>query len=180
MLLYTACSYHHILLAHSYRLVPNPYRYKGELGFFDNYVIPLAKKLKECNVFGVSSDECLNYALQNRAEWEERGQDIVKEMQQAIEDKVRAAEAWESMPGEELDINLADTSDSTRSSDDPIKTPTNGPEATTTVVSKTPLSPTARRPSARLRPLSPRPMPVAAISRPLTPFEAFCDEIVDC
>lgn len=38
----------------------------GELGFFDNYVIPLAKKLKECGVFGVSSDEYLNYALENR------------------------------------------------------------------------------------------------------------------
>jgi len=33
--------------------------YKGELWFFDNYVIPLAKKLEECNVFGVASDECL-------------------------------------------------------------------------------------------------------------------------
>jgi hypothetical protein len=41
---------------------------RGELGFFDNNIIPLAKKLKECNVFGVSSDEYLNYALQNQAE----------------------------------------------------------------------------------------------------------------
>jgi len=23
-------------------------RYQGEIGFFDNYVIPLAKKLKDC------------------------------------------------------------------------------------------------------------------------------------
>ena len=45
--------------------------------FFDNYVIPLSKKLKECGVFGVSSDEYLNYALQNRAEWETRGEEIV-------------------------------------------------------------------------------------------------------
>ena len=37
--------------------------YKGELGFFDFYIIPLAKKLKECGVFGVSSDEYLNYAV---------------------------------------------------------------------------------------------------------------------
>jgi hypothetical protein len=59
---------------------PSTFWYKGELGFFDNYVIPLAKKLKECNVFGVSSDEYLNYALQNRAEWEQRGQEIVAEM----------------------------------------------------------------------------------------------------
>ena len=54
--------------------------YKGELTFFDHYVIPLAKKLKECNVFGVSSDECLNYALRNRAEWEARGEEMVTEM----------------------------------------------------------------------------------------------------
>jgi hypothetical protein len=54
--------------------------YKGELGFFDFYIIPLAKKLKECGVFGVSSDEYLSYALQNRKEWEERGLDIVQQM----------------------------------------------------------------------------------------------------
>jgi hypothetical protein len=54
--------------------------YKGEIGFFDFYIIPLAKKLKECGVFGVSSDEYLSYALQNRKEWEERGEEMVKEM----------------------------------------------------------------------------------------------------
>lgn len=42
---------------------PANFWYQGELGFFDNYIIPLAKKLKDCNVFGVSSDECLVYAL---------------------------------------------------------------------------------------------------------------------
>ena len=30
--------------------------YKGEIGFLDFYVIPLAKKLATCGVFGVSSD----------------------------------------------------------------------------------------------------------------------------
>jgi 3'5'-cyclic nucleotide phosphodiesterase len=54
--------------------------YKGEIGFFDYYIIPLAKKLKECGVFGVSSDEYLSYALQNRNEWEQRGEDLVAEM----------------------------------------------------------------------------------------------------
>eukprot|EP00934_Nitzschia_sp_Nitz4_P007001 Nitzschia sp. Nitz4//scaffold300_size22576//11739//15615//NITZ4_008544-RA/size22576-augustus-gene-0.9-mRNA-1//1//CDS//3329546985//6991//frame0 len=57
--------------------------YKGELGFFDFYVIPLAKKLKDCGVFGKSSDEYLTYALANRNEWERRGQEIVAEMLQA-------------------------------------------------------------------------------------------------
>lgn len=40
--------------------------YQSELGFFDFYVIPLAKKLKDCGVFGVSSDEYLDYAISNR------------------------------------------------------------------------------------------------------------------
>jgi hypothetical protein len=43
-------------------------------------VIPLAKKLKGCNVFGASSNECLNYATQNRDEWQRRGEQIVAEM----------------------------------------------------------------------------------------------------
>jgi hypothetical protein len=59
---------------------PSLFWYRGEIGFFDNYIIPLAMKLKECHVFGVSSDECLNYALQNRKEWSERGELMVQEM----------------------------------------------------------------------------------------------------
>jgi hypothetical protein len=31
-------------------------------------------------VFGVSSDEYLNYAVQNRKEWEVRGQEVTAEM----------------------------------------------------------------------------------------------------
>jgi hypothetical protein len=54
--------------------------YKGELWFYDNYVIPLAKKLNECGVFGVASAECLSYALDNRREWESKGEEIVKRM----------------------------------------------------------------------------------------------------
>jgi class 3 adenylate cyclase len=54
--------------------------YKGELWFFDNYVIPLAKKVEECNVFGVTSDECLNYANANRNEWFAKGEKVVADM----------------------------------------------------------------------------------------------------
>jgi hypothetical protein len=54
--------------------------YQGEIWFFDNYVIPLAAKLRECGVFGVSSDECLSYARENRRLWEENGEAIVREM----------------------------------------------------------------------------------------------------
>ena len=51
--------------------------YMGEQGFFDFYVIPLAKKLATCGVFGVSSDEYLQYAQRNREEWEQKGQELV-------------------------------------------------------------------------------------------------------
>jgi hypothetical protein len=54
--------------------------YKGELWFYDNYIIPLAKKLDECQVFGASSDEFLTYALDNRNEWEMKGETIVDEL----------------------------------------------------------------------------------------------------
>lgn len=49
--------------------------YQGQIGFFDNYIIPLAKKLKECGVFGVAGNEYLSYALENRREWELKGQE---------------------------------------------------------------------------------------------------------
>jgi Adenylate and Guanylate cyclase catalytic domain/3'5'-cyclic nucleotide phosphodiesterase len=59
---------------------PSESWYEDELCFFDFYVIPLAMQLRSCGVFGVSSDECLNYAQQNRQEWERRGRDVVAEL----------------------------------------------------------------------------------------------------
>lgn len=59
---------------------PSTFWVEGELGFFDNYVIPLAKKLDECGVFGVSSDECLINATNNRKEWAAKGPKVVEEM----------------------------------------------------------------------------------------------------
>ena len=43
-------------------------------------MIPLAHKLKECGIFGVSSAEYLQYAVENRAEWERKGEDVCKLM----------------------------------------------------------------------------------------------------
>ncbi|CAB9515789.1 Receptor-type guanylate cyclase gcy [Seminavis robusta] len=59
---------------------PATFWYKGEFGFFDFYIIPLTKKLKECGVFGVSSGEFLNYATKNREMWELHGEEAVAEM----------------------------------------------------------------------------------------------------
>ena len=60
--------------------------YQRELWFFDNYVIPLAKKLKEYQVFGASGHEFQGYAYEYRLEWENRGEDIVKEMVSELSD----------------------------------------------------------------------------------------------
>jgi hypothetical protein len=73
--------------------------YKGEIGFFDFYIIPLAKKLKECGVFGVSSDEYLSYALQNRSEWEQRGENLVAEM-------VKGARRRQDLAKQQIAIDL--------------------------------------------------------------------------
>jgi class 3 adenylate cyclase len=63
---------------------PSEFWYKGEIGFFDFYIIPLAKKLKDCGVFGVSSYEYLDYAERNRAEWEAKGQELVETMMESV------------------------------------------------------------------------------------------------
>eukprot|EP00980_Cylindrotheca_fusiformis_P020947 scaffold7970_cov118-Cylindrotheca_fusiformis.AAC.3 len=65
---------------------PSKNWYKGEIGFFDFYVIPLAKKLDSCGVFGVSSHEYLNYAKSNRDEWAREGEGIVNEYLVKYED----------------------------------------------------------------------------------------------
>jgi hypothetical protein len=70
--------------------------YKGEMGFFDFYIIPLAKKLKECGVFGVASDEYLSYAMNKRQEWELRGQEVVESMIESVKETYAA----ESKSGE--------------------------------------------------------------------------------
>jgi hypothetical protein len=63
---------------------PSSFWYEGEIGFFGFYIIPLAKKLKDCGVFGISSDEYLNYAQNNREEWERRGKVVVDQSMKKI------------------------------------------------------------------------------------------------
>jgi class 3 adenylate cyclase len=63
--------------------------YNGEIWFFDNYIIPLAQKLNDCGVFGVSYHEYLNYAQQNRLEWERKGEEVVSELQSVLEAKYK-------------------------------------------------------------------------------------------
>jgi hypothetical protein len=58
---------------------PSEKWYEGEIGFFDFYIIPLAKKLGACGVFGVASDEYLIYAQENREKWKKEGKDVVEQ-----------------------------------------------------------------------------------------------------
>lgn len=47
--------------------------FQGEIGFFDFYVIPLAQKLHDCQVFGERGEELLRCARENRRVWEKKG-----------------------------------------------------------------------------------------------------------
>ena len=62
--------------------------FEREIQFFDFTVIPLARKLKECGVFGVSGHEYLNYAMNNRKAWESTGKDIVAEMSERCKSEI--------------------------------------------------------------------------------------------
>jgi hypothetical protein len=72
---------------------PAEFWYKGEIGFFDFYIIPLTKKLKECGVFGVSSGETLDYAMRNREEWVATGEEVVEELVREARRKYGTKEA---------------------------------------------------------------------------------------
>lgn len=59
---------------------PSENWYKGEIDFFDKKVIPLAKELKDTEVFGDFSDEYLQFATENREHWEAEGNTLVQNM----------------------------------------------------------------------------------------------------
>jgi len=77
---------------------PAEFWHQGEIGFLDYYVIPLAKKLETCGVFGVSSAEYLQYATNNRNEWVAKGEQAVKEMVASAEQEYATLEAVEEDP----------------------------------------------------------------------------------
>jgi hypothetical protein len=103
--------------------------YNGEIWFFDNYVIPLAKKLADCGVFGVCSAECLNYAMENRKEWERKGHRIVEQMKNKYKDSETSDIRALSRDSSAASCSLVDQTDSTSSieagklSDDIVSTP---------------------------------------------------------
>jgi len=85
--------------------------YGGEIGFYEFYIIPLAKKLRDCGVFGPTSDENLNYAKSNKAQWEKEGHSIVAKMLAKAEDEYNATlmdlscNTNNMLPNSELEIS---------------------------------------------------------------------------
>lgn len=59
---------------------PSSFWFKGELAFFDMYVIPLAQRLESCQLFGSISKECLGFARANRQAWRLKGPSAVNSM----------------------------------------------------------------------------------------------------
>ena len=59
---------------------PSTFWYDGEIKFFDDKVIPLAKELKACGIFGEYGDEYLQFAIDNRKNWEKEGKRFVQNM----------------------------------------------------------------------------------------------------
>ena len=58
-------------------------------GFWQIF-IPLTKKLKECGVSGVSSDEYIKYASANREEWSVVGEAVVEEWRKVCQSTIKA------------------------------------------------------------------------------------------
>jgi hypothetical protein len=79
---------------------PSEFWYDAQIGFFDNDVFPIVKKLKESGVFGASGDEYLEYASRNRREWVSRGKLIVAELSESLQ-----AELSESLQASGKDLS---------------------------------------------------------------------------
>jgi hypothetical protein len=67
-------------------------------------VIPLSKKIRDCGVFGPTSDENLNYATNNRNTWVKEGEAIVADMLTRVEREYEEGilppevEVWDDTP----------------------------------------------------------------------------------
>jgi len=53
--------------------------YEAQIEFFDKHVLPLATRLRDCKIYGTSSDEFLDQARLNRAEWKNKGRRLIEE-----------------------------------------------------------------------------------------------------
>ena len=60
--------------------------YQDEIKFFDTYVIPLATKMKECELFDASCEDGIRYATSNREQWVTSGEEEVASMVESCDE----------------------------------------------------------------------------------------------
>ena len=58
--------------------------FKGQIGFFDHYIEPLAKRLEQCGVFGPLGALFLENVHDNRMRWLEEGEERCREMHERV------------------------------------------------------------------------------------------------
>lgn len=54
--------------------------FEGQISFFDNYIFPLAERLKQCDVFGQDGSIFYENACKNRKQWMDEGLPLCQEM----------------------------------------------------------------------------------------------------
>ena len=63
--------------------------FNGQIGFFDYYVIPLAKRLQQSGVFGIAGDSFVENAVNNKNRWQQDGLMIVNNILENVCKKER-------------------------------------------------------------------------------------------
>lgn len=58
--------------------------FNGQMGFFDHYILPLAKRLEQSGVFGKSGEIFARNLEKNRTRWLEEGEDRCKDMHNRV------------------------------------------------------------------------------------------------
>eukprot|EP00934_Nitzschia_sp_Nitz4_P002491 Nitzschia sp. Nitz4//scaffold249_size28687//2274//5772//NITZ4_008114-RA/size28687-snap-gene-0.0-mRNA-1//1//CDS//3329544008//2481//frame0 len=77
--------YHKAFVNGRSQMDPTEKWYEGEMWFLDNHIIPMAKKLDACGVFGPAGNEYEQNARDNRAQWESCGRQIVQGYMERLE-----------------------------------------------------------------------------------------------
>jgi len=82
LLIWNEKLFHELIVAHSQNRGFDPcgFWFKGQIGFIDNYVIPLADRLSLCDVFGENSFLFLKNAKEIRRRWIEEGFQFCEEL----------------------------------------------------------------------------------------------------
>ena len=63
--------------------------FNGQIGFFDFYVIPLAKRLQQSGVFGIAGDSFVENAVNNKTRWQKDGMMITNNILDNVCKKAR-------------------------------------------------------------------------------------------